>query len=281
MQLASKIRAAISAFRGSIEVSNRYLSIRSLYLNPLLGFRHADHEKELGQALLRCLTLKSGAFIDVGANIGQTFLKLVAIDDSREYAGFEPQLSGCFVIDDLISRNNYKNKVILPIALSDGTRVVKLGVNCENDQTASIAEDYRPDGYYGGFKSIVTMTGDEALAGLGIRDVAAIKIDVEGAELEVIRGFRRTLEECRPFVIFEVLSNFLSKTRETLDEHTAAARARRHAAIEAELSAREYVIFRIADVGLERCAVQADPRRKYDYLAAPVETATALNAGNS
>jgi FkbM family methyltransferase len=38
---------------------------------------------------------------------------------------------------------------------------------------------------------------------VGDRDVAFVKIDVEGAELEVLRGGRTTLRRCRPVVAFE------------------------------------------------------------------------------
>jgi FkbM family methyltransferase len=37
---------------------------------------------------------------------------------------------------------------------------------------------------------------------------AFIKIDVEGAELEVLRGLRRTLAECRPLILIETSDEF-------------------------------------------------------------------------
>jgi hypothetical protein len=37
----------------------------------------------------------------------------------------------------------------------------------------------------------------------GTERVSAIKIDVEGAELDVLRGARRTLSRCMPLLVFE------------------------------------------------------------------------------
>ena len=39
------------------------------------------------QTVLRC---REGAFLDIGANIGQTMLKILSLDPSRQYMGFKP-----------------------------------------------------------------------------------------------------------------------------------------------------------------------------------------------
>jgi hypothetical protein len=51
------------------------------------------------------------------------------------------------------------------------------------------------------------MRGDDVLATLELRDVAVLKIDVEGGELEAIEGARDTLTR-RPFVVCEILPLF-------------------------------------------------------------------------
>jgi FkbM family methyltransferase len=270
MDLTIRARTALSTLKGTISVGASRLVVRPSYRNPLIRFSHSGgYEHALDDILARCLSRKAGAFIDVGANIGQTFLKLVEIDNARQYIGFEPQLYGCFIIDDLIATNGYTNKTILPIGLSDRPEVVKLGVSRENDAAASFVAEYRPAGFYSGFRHIVTIPGDDALAGLGSPAVAVIKIDVEGAELEVIRGFRSTLATHKPFVLFEVLPHFLFKTKQELDENTKAIRNRRHAEIEKELRGMGYELFKITSSGLIAASVEAAPRAKYDYLAMP------------
>lgn len=53
------------------------------------------------QTVLRC---REGAFLDVGANIGQTMLKILALDTTRQYVGFEPQVSRCALIQSFIEQ---------------------------------------------------------------------------------------------------------------------------------------------------------------------------------
>ena len=45
-----------------------------------------------------------------------------------------------------------------------------------------------------------------------MESVCCIKVDVEGAELEVFEGFLNTIEKTKPFLIFEVLNHFLAVT---------------------------------------------------------------------
>lgn len=274
MSLRIRAKTVLSTLQGAIRVGDNRLSVRRSYSNPLIKFSHKmGYEAALHDTLKRCLAHKTGAFIDVGANFGQTFLKLLEIDKDRQYIGFEPQLYGCLIIDDLISTNAYTNKTILPVGLSDRSALVKLGFTRDNDAAASFVDEYRPAGFYSSYKHIVTMSGDDALAGLGSPAVAVIKIDVEGAELEVIRGLRATISANRPFVFFEVLPDFLLKTSKELDAQTKAVRHHRHVDIEAELRAMQYELFKVTSEGLIVSTVEAAPRAKFDFLAVPAENA--------
>jgi hypothetical protein len=47
--------------------------------------------------------------------------------------------------------------------------------------------------------------GDDALDLVGVTSISVLKIDVEGAELEVLRGFAGTIERLRPLIVCEIL----------------------------------------------------------------------------
>lgn len=83
-----------------------------------------QHERFLGVILRRVLETRSGAFIDVGVNAGQTLAKVLSIDKERLYLGFEPQLSCCFNADQFIKANELLNAKVLPIALSDNNHLL-------------------------------------------------------------------------------------------------------------------------------------------------------------
>ena len=49
------------------------------------------------------------------------------------------------------------------------------------------------------------MVGDEFLALLNINEISTIKIDVEGAELEVLSDLQDTIKKFRPYIYTEML----------------------------------------------------------------------------
>jgi hypothetical protein len=80
---------------------------------------------------------------------------------------------------------------------------------------------------------------------LRAQDLCAIKIDVEGAELEVVEGLSNTLQQQRPVIIFEVLNHFLVGTGSPLDESTIRFRESRVQKVETILRNLGYEIFNI------------------------------------
>ena len=39
----------------------------------------------------------------------------------------------------------------------------------------------------------------------GVLDISVLKVDVEGAELKVFEGFKKTIKNARPFYCYEIL----------------------------------------------------------------------------
>ena len=87
-----------------------------------------------------------GVFIDVGVNIGQTLLKLKAVNKNMVYIGFEPNPSAVFYTNELIKANGFKNTSLIPIGLSNKTEVLTLNIynNSDVDSSASILAEFRP-----------------------------------------------------------------------------------------------------------------------------------------
>jgi FkbM family methyltransferase len=202
---------------------------------------NSRHEGYIENVMRRLLLERSGAFIDIGVNVGQTLAKLLSIERQRAYVGFEPQLACCFNVDNFLKLNKLHNACVLPIALSDANGIMTFYADGEADETGSLMAKSTERT----LKSYVQgRIGDEVLRELAVADICAIKIDVEGAELHVLRGLRNTLRHKRPAVIFEMLPNFSGIGTRIM--HSPAECARNQAVadgIQAILADVEYDLF--------------------------------------
>lgn len=215
--------------------------------------------------------IRDGAFIDVGANTGQTLIKILSIDNKRQYIGFEPQIAGCFFIDKFIKDNALSNHTILPLGLSDREGLVKLGMRESCDVTASMVNEYRPDGFYLYYQYIPVVPGDNILPIFELPSLSIIKIDVEGGELDVINGLENTIKAYMPYIFFEVLPHYLFVTQQELDEDTKRFRDHRHAQVERVLVGHSYVIYQVQpEEGLRKVnTLKAAKRQLFYYVAVP------------
>ena len=148
------------------------------------------------------LKRKPGAVIDVGANVGVYLVNLRTIDKDRPYYGFEPSPAGMFYLHELIRLNSFSSTYVLPFALSDKKEVRTLFARKRGDSMASIHEFINQDRNFS--LKILTHQGDDVLDSLAIAEIAVIKIDVEGAELEVMHGLKATIERHGPYIHCEV-----------------------------------------------------------------------------
>ena len=159
------------------------------------------------------------AFIDVGANVGQTLLAFRSRYDNP-YFGFEPNPTCVFYLKELIDANRLKDVFILPVGLSSHNTVAKLYLKDGSDSGATLIEDLRPGLYQPHEVAVIPVFRFDELQLTGLEQISLIKIDVEGAELEVILGLTETLKKHRPTIICEVLD---SNSEENLPKLQARA----------------------------------------------------------
>lgn len=231
-----------------------------------------DYEPELAEFFRSTLAERAGAFIDVGANVGQTLLALLSIDRDRTYVGFEPQIEACAEVARLISSNGLPRHQVLPCALGEVNGVLTLHFGYESDVRASFVEEFRPSSTLPRSRQILVRRGDDVLRDLEIDDVALIKIDVEGAELEVLRGLRGTIEAKSPTLTFEVLPDRLVADGSALPLSVIEERRTRYSATAALLAEVDYQVFRLSRSGPVEAEVAPDPSgRVINLVAIPAD----------
>lgn len=147
---------------------------------------------------------RPGTFVDVGANVGQTLLDFLSARSSAAYVGFEPNPTCHKHLADFVAANGLDGCAIVPAALGARTGIATLHAGSEVDAGATIIEFLRPQ--LDRTPTTICMFRLDDLAGTLSREpISVIKIDVEGAELEVLRGAGQTLKSAQPWVICEVL----------------------------------------------------------------------------
>lgn len=259
----------------SLSLEGKYYKVRGYLANRLaLDF---SHEAFLVPVLTRILRRSPGAFIDVGVNIGQTFLKVLYLDAERRYIGFEPQVDCCFFVGKFIQDNNVSHACVLPMALADRNGLMPLYSGGACDELASLVAPSDPDARADKVTEWVNCrVGDEVLEELKVDIIAAIKVDVEGAELQVLRGLSRTLTKHKPVLIFEVLPNFEGPGRVRKSASACMASAAAADQLMQFLMAANYDVFQIDSKGEESRILHfnLDDARSFvssDFVAYPRE----------
>jgi len=197
-----------------------------------------DSEKWMTQLLTMLFDRKHGSFVDVGANIGQTLLKVKSINPTIKYYGFEPNPICVFYLNELIAKNKFETVSLFPVGISNKTEVRELHFfyDSDTDAAASMISDFRPWQQVLKKMYIPCYTISDLKNFVDLSKIGIIKIDVEGAELEVLNGVSKAIDEARPFIIAEILPVYKVENKDRFE--------RQHK-IGEFLTNRKYKIFRV------------------------------------
>ena len=174
-------------------------------------------------------------FVDIGMNIGQTLLKVRSIDQHIPYIGFEPNPVCVSYLYKLIQLNQIENVRIMPVGLGSQSEILTLYADNEFASGASVIKGFRKNQKIKFEYNIPVFSGDEILNNLKI---GLIKIDVEGFELDVLKGIINSIKLNRPFILCEILPNYNNRDSE---------RYARQMELESLLKSNDYSIGRIEE----------------------------------
>lgn len=157
-------------------------------------------------------------FVDIGAHIGQTLLEVRLASSDIRYVGFEPNPLAYRILTELIKANRF-DYFVHQLGVSDKQEVVKLFRAEPLDGAATILPNTRPGKYApDDCEQIECVRLDDIEEIQSLHKHFFLKIDVEGAELKVLRGARQCISRLRPIIICEVLhahnAQTLSQSRE-------------------------------------------------------------------
>jgi len=144
---------------------------------------------------------KADRFVDVGANLG--YYTCLALQQGRPVVAFEPQPQNLACLYNNLIANGWEDKAeVFPLALSEKPGLLSLfGAS---GPSASLLPNWA--GYSSRHQQTVPVsTLDAVLAGRFEGERIFIKVDVEGAEHQVLKGAIKTLARTpRPSWLMEV-----------------------------------------------------------------------------
>ncbi|MBW2466813.1 MAG: FkbM family methyltransferase [Deltaproteobacteria bacterium] len=140
--------------------------------------------------------------LDIGANIGNHALFLTQYASIvHAFENYQPAKES---LEEKMLVNNIGNIVIHPIGLSDR----KESIPFYPQDVDSISTGSFEKGFCGSEENAIILNvdiGDDVMKNENITGIDLIKIDVEGFEIQVLKGLANTMRENRPLVIFETL----------------------------------------------------------------------------
>lgn len=140
--------------------------------------------------------------LDIGANVGHHSLYMASF--CTQVHAFEPYEEVARAIDEKLLRNGLQHVQVHRVGLSDRDQVLDFyapqGVNTG---TGTFVSTHEPQNNQLVGQLRVTHA-DAYLAALDLPRIDLVKIDVEGFELNVLRGLAQTLQRFRPIVMLEL-----------------------------------------------------------------------------
>lgn len=240
---------------------------------------YAPHVKEM----LRLSARPGTVCLDIGANIGLYTVALAErVGTGGQVLAFEPEAHNYRLLEHNLRLNRLTN--VTPFRSAVGAR---RGSVCLRNSTENFG-DHRVCASGQSTGEQVAMTSiDDVLADLPARPVSVAKIDVQGFELEVLRGMRRTLERNPDMVIvLEVFPAGLQDAGASAAELMRELRA-------AGFGGYEFSDWRVQPLGEPEtydwlragkdvdCVVSADTERVDQVMAAYLQRVLGITTGPS
>ncbi|HEY6118942.1 MAG TPA: FkbM family methyltransferase [Pyrinomonadaceae bacterium] len=158
-------------------------------------------------------------FIDVGANVGYfTLIASVCVGASGKVLAIEPNPSVAEQLRVNVQRSNLSNVITEEALCSDSVENHTETLYLPDESSLGKASLSKSNA--GGLDSVKvrSATLDQLIFDHRLQGVMFVKIDVEGAELMVLRGMTETLARLRPIVVIELVPDLLANLGTSKDE---------------------------------------------------------------
>lgn len=145
--------------------------------------------------------------IDVGTNVGETLLNFAKINRDGRNIGFEPVPYLYEKAKANIGVNKFTNIELVNKGLSSRNETLSFNETAENNSGGIFLTR---DNFAAG-RAVEVLTLDEFVDENRVEKISLIKIDVEGFEMEVLKGASDVLKRDKPTLFVEIDDQFLAR----------------------------------------------------------------------
>lgn len=217
--------SAAPLFYFSKETHYRYINYLLTSFSPVIYINYGGHKFKLGNGrdffiinsedeLKEIISAGGNVFIDVGAHIGSYTVSFA--DKYDKVVAVEPTKANRTLLQENLRLNGLAKKVIL-ISEAVGSMVhenarIYIGKNNSGAHSLLANEETEKNK----FEYVTLTTLDEIIESNGIApsDITMVKIDVEGYEIEVLKGMTRILKEGNPRIVLEIWDHNVKNQKE-------------------------------------------------------------------
>jgi FkbM family methyltransferase len=159
--------------------------------------------------ILRFFSRNASTFVDIGANIGYFTIRLSLDNPLLQTVAVEATPSTAKILSENLSLNNLSDRITVvnkAVGATPGSCQIFLPT-VSGHSAASIRDQHPEEG-----SEIVDVEMDTIsmiLKNVSITSNDLIKMDVEGAEFEVLKGSKMILENSRPTIFAELLRKWM------------------------------------------------------------------------
>ncbi len=172
--------------------------------------------KDPGRDKLYALVKKDSVIFDVGTNVGETLLNFAKLTSPEGHVhGFEPDSINFKRCMDNVKLNNFTNILINQKGLGNVAGKFSLMVDTPSNRGGNrIAQNVHEKST----ETIEVITLDRYAEEIKIHKLDLIKIDVEGFEMNVLKGAISTLTSLKPILFIELDNTNLIEQKSSAKE---------------------------------------------------------------
>jgi FkbM family methyltransferase len=148
-------------------------------------------------------------FVDIGANIGEFLLDYSDHRNLVKLTAFEPQPEQNKVLQQSILLNNFIKTTVVAKPVAEATKEILFNFNSKNSTASGITNDT-------GIGTKLLSTSIDEYFTDNSSEKFVFLIDTEGAELDIMKGGRKLIQQSQPLIIFEY--NHVTEKHFSLEE---------------------------------------------------------------